>query len=51
MKTKEKFVDKHYRLIKDVAPLTFMLPSRNTRRFPLLWFDEEKGINLSLIHI
>tara|TARA_R110001606_G_scaffold24674_7_gene81394 strand:- start:11 stop:757 length:747 start_codon:yes stop_codon:yes gene_type:complete len=48
MKTKAKFVDKHYRLIKETAPLTFMVPSRNTRRYPLLWFDEEKGQNRPL---
>jgi hypothetical protein len=29
-------------------PLTFVLQSRNTRRSPLLWFDEEKGINRPL---
>ena len=48
MKTKEKFVSKSYRLTRDVAPLTFMLPSRNTRRYPLLWFDDDKGINRPL---
>jgi len=48
MKTKEKFVSKSYRLTRDVAPLTFMLPSRNTKRYPLLWFDEDKGINRPL---
>ena len=48
MKTKEKFTNKSYRLTRAVAPLTFMLPSRNTKRYPLLWFDEEKGINRPL---
>ena len=48
MKTKEKYTSKSYRLTRDVAPLTFMLPSRNTKRYPLLWFDEDKGINRPL---
>ena len=48
MKTKERFVSKSYRLTRDVAPLTFMLPSRNTKRYPLLWFDDDKGINRPL---
>ncbi len=48
MKTKEKYTSKSYRLTRDVAPLTFMLPSRNTKRYPLLWFDEDKGVNRPL---
>ena len=48
MKTKERFVDKVYRLTKNNSPLSFMLPTRNTKRYPLLWFDEEKGINKPL---
>ena len=48
MKTKEKYTSKSYRLTRDVAPLTFMLPSRNTKRYPLLWFDEDKGKNRPL---
>ena len=45
MKTKERFVSKSYRLTREVAPLSFMLPSRGSKRFPLLWFDDDKGIN------
>jgi hypothetical protein len=49
MKTKTaKFVDKAYRLKKQNSPLTFMLPTRNTKRYPLLWFDEESGVNRTL---
>lgn len=49
MKTKTaKFVDKAYRLKKQNSPLTFMLPTRNTKRYPLLWFDEESGANRTL---
>ena len=47
-KTKEKFVNKVYKLTKDRAPLSFMLPTRNTKRYPLLWFDNETGQNKAL---
>jgi len=46
--TKEKFVNKSYKLKDDVAPLSYMLPTRHTKRFPLLWFDEETGENRAL---
>ncbi len=45
---KTQFVDKVYKLKKEAAPLSYMLPTRNTQRFPLLWFDEEKGVNRPL---
>jgi len=48
MKNKVKYTDKQYKLLGDEAPLSFMLSSRHTRRFPLLWFDEEKGENRAL---
>jgi len=48
MKTQKQFVDKVYKLTKDAAPLSYMLPTRNTRRFPLLWFDEDAGYNRAL---
>jgi hypothetical protein len=38
-------VDKTYRLKRDVAPLTFMIPGRGNSRKPLLYWDEEKGEN------
>lgn len=41
-------VDKLYKLKNDSAPLSFMLPSRGTPRYPLLWFDEENNVNRSL---
>tara|TARA_R110002167_G_scaffold74558_10_gene208607 strand:+ start:280 stop:1029 length:750 start_codon:yes stop_codon:yes gene_type:complete len=46
--TKKIFVTKQYRLTQQVAPLAFMLPTRNSKRFPLMHFDEETGINRSL---
>jgi len=48
MKKQQQYVDKTYRLMRDEAPLSFMLPVRNSRRSPLLWFDEEKGANRAL---
>jgi len=45
---KEKYVDRTYKLTRDAAPLSFMLPTRNSRRSPLLWFDEERGENRAL---
>tara|TARA_R110002095_G_scaffold2471_8_gene10119 strand:+ start:5993 stop:6742 length:750 start_codon:yes stop_codon:yes gene_type:complete len=48
MKKQEQYVNKTYRLMRDAAPLSFMLPVRNSRRSPLLHFDEDKGINRPL---
>tara|TARA_B100001057_G_C22867995_1_gene957465 strand:- start:5508 stop:6266 length:759 start_codon:yes stop_codon:yes gene_type:complete len=47
-KTKEKFVAKTYKLTRAAAPLSFILPTRHTKRFPLLYFDEKTGINREL---
>ncbi len=46
MKTELK--NKVYVLKSQTTPLSYMLNSRNTRRAPLLYFDEEKGINRPL---
>jgi hypothetical protein len=48
MKTNTKYVDKIYKLTRDTAPLSLILASRHTQRFPLLWFDEETGTNKAL---
>jgi hypothetical protein len=40
--------DKVYKLKGESAPLSFTLPSRNTRRYPLLYFDEENNVNRPL---
>ena len=48
MKTTTKYVDKIYKLTRDTAPLSLTLASRNTKRFPLLWFDEKTGTNKAL---
>lgn len=49
MKNKNKvFEAKSYRLTRNVAPLSFMLPTQNSRRFPLMHFDEDTGTNREL---
>tara|TARA_R100001369_G_scaffold89625_1_gene127464 strand:+ start:693 stop:1439 length:747 start_codon:yes stop_codon:yes gene_type:complete len=48
MKTKKEFIDKVYRLKGDKAPLAFMLASQHSKRFPLLHFDEDTGVNKPL---
>jgi hypothetical protein len=48
MKQKLTPADRIYKLKGDVAPLSYTLPSRNTRRYPLLWFDEENNLNRPL---
>ena len=41
-------VDKVYRLRRKNAPLSYIIPTRSTPRSPLLYFDEEMGINRPL---
>lgn len=48
MKAKINPIDRIYKLKNDAAPLSFTLPSRNTRRYPLLWYDEENNVNRPL---
>lgn len=40
-------VDKVYRLLNG-NPLSYTLASRNTQRFPLMWYDEKNNINRPL---
>lgn len=47
MKKNATPVDKVYKLLHS-SPLSFTIPSRSTRRFPLLWFDEEQNVNRPL---
>tara|TARA_B100000029_G_C17329203_1_gene871058 strand:- start:54 stop:884 length:831 start_codon:yes stop_codon:yes gene_type:complete len=47
-KSTPKYVDKSYKLTRETAPLSLILASRHTNRFPLLHFDEETGINRPL---
>lgn len=45
MKTKTEIKSRIYRLTRGMAPLSFMLPSKSSKRRPLLYFDEETGVN------
>lgn len=47
-KSQEELKDRTYKLLRKAAPLSFMLPTRNTKRFPLLYFDPDKQINRAL---
>jgi len=47
-KEKKVYVNKVYKLTKNVAPLCYMLATRHTKRKNLLYFDEETGTNRSL---
>ena len=50
MKTKKQAPTvKQYRLKQSSAPLSYFLPTRHTRRSPLLYFDKDKNINTSTI--
>ena len=42
---KREIKDRTYRLLRGAAPLTFILQSRNSRRSPLMYFDETKNEN------
>ena len=44
----EKYKDKLYELKGNNTPVVNKIPSRHTRKNPLLWFDEEKGHNREL---
>jgi hypothetical protein len=48
MKKNLMSTDKIYKLKGEAAPLSYTLPSRNNKRYPLLWFDEENNVNRPL---
>jgi hypothetical protein len=41
--------DRQYYLKGLGSPLTYVLQSKSTRKKPMLWFDEEKGINREIL--
>lgn len=47
-KKQQAFVSKSYKLMRQKAPLSYTIPSRNTKRSSLLYFDETTGINRPL---
>lgn len=48
MKKKLTAVDRIYKLKNNATPLSYTLASRNTRRFPLMHWDEEENVNRPL---
>ena len=42
-KTTWEVKDRNYYLTNDYSPLTYTLRSKHTRRFPLMYFDDNKG--------
>ena len=40
--------DRNYYLTGGKSPLTFTIPSKHTKKHPLLWFDEETGAQREL---
>ena len=48
MRKKLEPKDRSYKLLNNAVPLSFLIPSRNTRRWPLMWYDEEQNINRAL---
>lgn len=48
MKQKQTPKDRVYRLKRKATPRSFILPTKNSRRFPLLYFDEEKNVSRAL---
>lgn len=45
---KAEFKDKVYRLKSSKAPMSYILPTRHTRAYPLTYFDEKTGVNKPL---
>ena len=38
-----EYKDRNYYLVGNKTPLTYSLPSRHSKRYPLVWFDENQG--------
>ena len=43
-----EYKDRTYFLIGNKTPLTYTIPSRHSKRYPLVWFDPEKGYEREL---
>lgn len=46
--TEWEFKDRNYYLTNDKSPLTYTIASKHSRRFPLLYFDKEHGVQREL---
>jgi len=38
-----EYKDRNYYLVGNKKPLTYTLPSRHSKRYPLVWFDKDLG--------
>jgi hypothetical protein len=43
-----EYKDRNYYLVGNKEPLTYTLPSRHSQKYPLVWFDPEKGYEREL---
>ena len=43
-----EYKDRNYYLADGKEPLTYTIPSKHTQRYPLVWFDKEKGYEREL---
>ena len=43
-----EYKDRHYYLANGKEPLTYTIPTRHTRKYPLTWFDPELGYEREL---
>ena len=43
-----EYKDRHYYLANGREPLSYTIPSRHTRKYPLTWFDPEMGYEREL---
>ena len=43
-----EYKDRRYVLMNEYEPLTYTIPTRHTRKYPLLWFDKDEGYNREL---
>ena len=43
-----EYKDRNYYLLNNKNPLTYTLPSRHTRKYPLVWFDKDHGYEREL---
>ena len=45
---KWEYKDRNYYLMHNKMPLTYTLPTKHSRKYPLVWFDSEKGYEREL---
>ena len=43
-----EYKDRNYYLMVNKSPLTHTIPSKHSARYPLVWFDSEKGYEREL---